>query len=157
MGGREHMIFCQQQAATWILSLCYKSPRIHLPHLKLPFKESGPNRFFLVSVVIMSCFEWNQLSAPIIIGFTKHLCPSKVATHEPNTATASEVVGHKICPMRALHVENPPVIGWIVLFLPTPQFICWSLNPLVSQNVTVFGDSPFKEVIKLNQGCQSGP
>lgn len=41
--------------------------------------------------------------------------------------------------------------GWAE-HVPHPQFLCWSSDPPVPQNVTVFGDRAFKEVIKVKWG-----
>lgn len=45
-------------------------------------------------------------------------------------------------------------IGPICVFLKFPY---WNLNPLVHQNVTVFGNGAFNEVIKLTWGHVGGP
>lgn len=44
-------------------------------------------------------------------------------------------------------------MGWVVSH---PKFICWSLYIPVSQNVTLFGDKAFKEVIQAKWGHTGG-
>lgn len=40
--------------------------------------------------------------------------------------------------------------------VPPPKFVCWKSYFPVLQNVTVFGDTAFKEIIKVKWGQTGG-